>query len=221
MLKMVSPAALGTYVMVFCAVAQTTNTGYGAYKRSRRTPTVPWNTISNWHSYSADKHHIGPVNAATTIVVFSDYQCPVCVRLDRELRELRAAHGSSMSVVFRHFPLEFHPYARNAALAAECASVQNRFVAYHERLFDHPEMIGRQPWAVIAAAASVPDTAAFSRCLIDPHVSDVVDSDVADGKRLGVFGTPTVLVDDEEYVGIPWDFREIVERHLALAAAPR
>lgn len=220
MLDKVTLSAFGTYTMVFCAVALTANTGYNAYKRSRRPPTAPWNIVSDWRSYAASGHRLGPMNAATTIVVFSDYQCPVCLRMDRQLRELRARHPATLRVIFREFPLPFHAQARDAAQAAECAAAQGFFPAYHERLFDQQDLLGKHPWVVIASAVGVPDTVAFSRCLRDPRVAAITDSDIAAGKTLGVFGTPTLLVDDEEYVGIPWDFDKIVERHLAVQRPP-
>lgn len=117
--------------------------------------------------------------------------------------------------------MQFHPNARPAAIASECAAAQNRFVAYHERLFDNPEMLKRKQWMLLAVRAKVQDTATFSRCLSDQRVGLEVDADVAAGKRLGVFGTPTVLLGEEEYVGIPRDFREIVERRIKQARTSR
>lgn len=155
------------------------------------------------------------------MVLFSDYECPVCTRIDRELRALRNDNPSSLGIIVRHFPLQFHPNARPAAIASECAAAQNRFVAYHERLFDNPEMLKRKQWMLLAVRAKVQDTATFSRCLSDQRVGLEVDADVAAGKRLGVFGTPTVLLGEEEYVGIPRDFREIVERRIKQARTSR
>lgn len=208
--------------MVLVAVALTASTSFNAYKRWRQPATEPWDTVvTDWRSYAVGGHRIGPASAPVTLVLFSDYECPVCTRIDRELRALRDDNPSSLGIVVRHFPLQFHSNARAAAVAAECAADQNRFVAYHEGLFDHPEMLSRKQWVLLAARANVPDTTAFGRCLREQRASLAVDADVAAGKRLGVFGTPTVLLEEEEYVGIPRDFRAIVERHIKQARPSR
>lgn len=221
MLKRISLSALVTHVMVLCAVGLTVNTVHGMYKRSHQPATIPWDTVRDWAAYSSGGLRIGPENARLTLVVFSDYQCPVCLRMDHDLQALLEAHRSELSVVFRQFPLSFHPFARPAAVAAECAAAQERFEPYHERLFEHQAALGQESWEAVAAAVRVPDLSAFSRCLTDGRASALVDRDTAAGHRLGVFGTPTVLIGQEEYVGIPWDFDAIVERHIAAATRAR
>jgi protein-disulfide isomerase len=214
-LKKITLAEFGTYAMIFCAFALTANTLYTTYSRSRPRPIEPWKTVSDWRTYAKGGHRIGPENAPATLVVFSDYQCPVCLNIERRLRQLEARYPTELSVIVRQFPLTGHPYAKPAAIAAECAAAQDRFLPYHQRLFDQQALIGRQSWVGIAEAVGVPDTAAFARCLRDPRAEAEADSDIADGKRLGVFGTPTVLVENVGYVGIPSDLEQIVERQIA------
>jgi protein-disulfide isomerase len=43
----------------------------------------------------------------------------------------------------------------------------------------------------------------------------VVDADVEAGNRLGVIGTPTLLINGEQYLGIPRGLDRIIRRHLA------
>lgn len=205
---------IATYALAVCAVVLTGNTVLTNYRSSHPESTKPLTTIDEWQTFAADGHSSGAARPTVTVVVFSDYQCPVCLRMDRELRRLSKEHPADLRVVWRHFPLTGHPYARPAAIAAECAGLQHRFAQYHEDLFDHASQLGKLPWANLAVNSGLPDTVAFNRCVRDSSVVSVVDRDIAAGNELGVFGTPTVLVDNEEYVGVPWDFSAIVERHI-------
>ena len=55
--------------------------------------------------------------------------------------------------------------------------------------------IGLRPWNEFAAQAGVLDTARFSRCVGSTDPSRVVNSGLELGRRLGLSGTPSVLVD--------------------------
>jgi protein-disulfide isomerase len=57
---------------------------------------------------------------ATTVVFFTDFQCPFCRRTHAALAPLLAKHGDSVRLVIRHVPLQRHPDARTAARAAVC-----------------------------------------------------------------------------------------------------
>jgi protein-disulfide isomerase len=215
MYKGISASGVATGILVLCAIALTGNTVVRGYKISHRAPSEPWTTVDQWQHFGAGGHATGAEKPSVTVVVFSDYQCPVCLRIDRQLKMLGKKHPSDLRVVWRHFPLAIHPFARGAAIAAECAGKQNGFVPFHEALFDHAGALGTLSFTKLAGSAGLTDTVLFSRCVRDSSVVNVVDRDIAAGNELGVFGTPTVLVNDEEYVGIPWDFNTIVERHLS------
>jgi predicted DsbA family dithiol-disulfide isomerase len=57
---------------------------------------------------------------ATTVVFFTDFQCPFCRRTHAALEPLLAQHGDGVRLVIRHVPLQRHPDARTAARAAVC-----------------------------------------------------------------------------------------------------
>lgn len=213
-MKRIGIADVAALAMALCAAGLTARTAYSVYERPRPVPTKPWNTVAAWRTYAAVGHSLGNAAARTTIVVFSDYECPVCQKLNEQLQRVLRDQPNAVHVVFRNFPLQFHPHARPAAMAAECAARQGRFIEYHNLLFRDQHELGQRSLAALAFRAGVRDTATFDSCLRDGNTASVVAADVAAGKRLGVFGTPTVLVNRAEYVGIPWDLRQIVERHI-------
>jgi protein-disulfide isomerase len=46
--------------------------------------------------------------------------------------------NGKIAFYYRHFPLtSIHPYAKSAAIAAECANDQGKFWEYHDLLFQN------------------------------------------------------------------------------------
>jgi protein-disulfide isomerase len=65
---------------------------------------------------SADDPMIGPKNARVTIVLWSDFQCPFCARVEPTLAHLRDDFGKDLRIVWKDNPLKFHKFARVAAV---------------------------------------------------------------------------------------------------------
>ncbi len=95
-----------------------------------RTPAATFDALLK------DASHVkGSPDAPLTIIEFADFECPSC----------RRAYGSVASrfgktiparFVFRHLPLEMHPTAFPAAVAAEAAARQHKFWEMYDALFD-------------------------------------------------------------------------------------
>ena len=81
-----------------------------------------------------------------------------------------------------------------AARAAECASDQGHFEAMYEKLFEGQESFGLTPWSEYAAAAGLPDPAAFDGCMKRTNPVPRVEQDKELGTNLDVKGTPTLIV---------------------------
>lgn len=163
----------------------------------------PPETVSDRRSYAVHGRLMGPPSAPVHIVVFSDFQCPACRRFAGELLTIRARSPSQLSITYRYYPLQSHPYAASAARASECAASQGKFETFHNALFAEQSAIGRVPWAHFATAAGVPDTVSFKRCTSEHTPVRAVAIDTVDGNRLGIRVTPTLLVNDIEVRGTP------------------
>ena len=70
-----------------------------------------------------------------TIVEFSDFQCPYCVRARPTVARVREVYGDKVRFAFRHFPLDFHAQAEKAGEAAACAGEQGKFWEMHDLLW--------------------------------------------------------------------------------------
>lgn len=152
--------------------------------------------VSDWRRIGAVGHRMGPRDAAVTIVVFSDFECPFCGALTKQLRELRREYPKEVAVVYRHFPLSFHRHAIEAVRASECAAAQGRFEAFHDAVFAAQDSIGIVPWEHFAALAGIRDMSAFHDCAARTGPVPALARDTLIGRQLGVRGTPTLLINE-------------------------
>lgn len=187
--------SVGTAIMVACAVIVTV-----LLVRREFLPTGPQpekaKFVKGWETYAVGAERIGHENAPVTMVMFSDYECPYCRELASTLKALQDARPTDFNLVHRNLPLKaLHPNARPAATAAACATVQGRFPQYHEYLFSRQDSLGAIDWTVAAHQTGVPDTSAFRRCLSDdPVVNASLRADSLAALRLGLSGTPALLI---------------------------
>jgi protein-disulfide isomerase len=109
-------------------------------------------------------------------------------------------------VVHKDFPLPSYAGSLPAAEAARCAGAQGVFWEYHDLLY-----------------LSVPDFSrdAFAACIDTRRFRKQVEADVAEGRAIGVRGTPTFLVNGTPLTGAqPIEaFREAVREALKEAGA--
>jgi predicted DsbA family dithiol-disulfide isomerase len=77
----------------------------------------------------------GKADAPVTLIVFSDFQCPWCGKLEPVLAQMLTANPDKLRIVFKHLPLPMHQQAEPAALAAIAAQKQDKFWEMHDALF--------------------------------------------------------------------------------------
>ncbi|MEV3870291.1 DsbA family protein [Streptomyces sp. NPDC049906] len=135
--------------------------------------------------------------------VWCELQCPDCHTALDDVRALRARYGDRLEVRLRHFPLPKHPHAFAAAQAAEEAAAQGRGWPYVEAVLARTAELDRRGEALLLAVAAELgfDTEEFDTALIDGRHILTVDADQAEGKAIGVTGTPTYVVDGRRLDG--------------------
>ncbi|MFJ5262811.1 DsbA family protein [Streptomyces sp. NPDC088387] len=157
-----------------------------------------------------------PAPATAPVLEFwCDLQCPDSRAALDDVRALRARYGDRLELRLRHFPLEKHKHAFAAAQAAEEAVEQGQGWPYAEAVLDRAEELGRrgEPLLVEVARELGMDAEEFDTALIDGRHILVVDADQAEGKAIGVTGTPTYVIGGERFDGrnSPGGPRERVE----------
>ncbi|MEV0255985.1 DsbA family protein [Streptomyces sp. NPDC050732] len=150
-------------------------------------------------SDSPPDHPARPV----VIDVWCELQCPDCRTALDDVRALRARYGDRVELRLRHFPLEKHKHSFAAAQAAEEAFEQGKGWPYVEAVLAGVENLDREgeKYLVDTARELGLDDDEFDTALIDGRHILIVDADQAEGKAIGVTGTPTYVVDGERLDG--------------------
>jgi protein-disulfide isomerase len=144
---------------------------------------------------------IGNPKAKVTIVEFSDFQCPFCLRVAPTLKKIRAAYGDKVRIVWKDFPLtQIHPEAFKAGEAGQCAAEQGKFWEYHDQLFGNQQALMPDDLKKYAVAVGM-NGERFNSCLDMSKQAEVVRNGVAQGNRLGINSTPTVFVNGRRVSG--------------------
>ncbi|MER7671586.1 DsbA family protein [Kitasatospora sp. NPDC096128] len=125
-----------------------------------------------------------------------DLQCPDCRTALDDVRALRARYGDALPVELRHFPLEKHKHAYASAEAAEEAFAQGLGWPFVEALLARVEELDARGQEVLLAVAREVgmDAEEVDTALIDGRHMLTVDADQAEGKAIGVTGTPTYVI---------------------------
>jgi protein-disulfide isomerase-like protein with CxxC motif len=141
-----------------------------------------------------DDPTIGPKEALVTVVMFVDFQCSACARFSPIVKNIAAEFQGKVRLAVRDFPLtEIHENAFAAALAANAAHRQGKYFEYSEALYKNQDSLGPAQFRKLAEELSL-DLARFEREMGDESTASEVRKDMADGKRYGVSGTPTIFV---------------------------
>jgi protein-disulfide isomerase len=147
----------------------------------------------------------GNERAPVTMVVFADFQCPVCKAEAPELRAAVESHRGQAKLVFKHFPLTHaHEFAEAAAHAAEAAHLQGKFWEMHDKLFEHQNALLPADLERYATEIGL-DVAKWKADMASEAVKQKVAQDQADGIKLELEGTPTVYVNGRERVSFLWN----------------
>ncbi len=166
---------------------------------------------------------MGDPNAPVTIVEFSDYECPFCGRFYTEtlpLLKQQYVDTGKAKIVFRDFPLSFHPNAQKAAEAAECVGDQGGDEAYfemHDLIFENQQSLSVSSLKQWARTVAGINGAEFDSCLDSGKFASEVQADFNEGAQYGVSGTPSFYINGVEIVGAqPFQvFRQAIEQELS------
>ena len=161
---------------------------------------------------------MGPDPAKVVVVVFSDFQCPVCKRSADATEQIAEEFAEEVRVEFWQHALPTHVSAENAAIASLAAQRQGQFWEYHHELFTNQNKLDAASLAGYAEALGL-DMEQFRKDYADPALRDRVRAESAVAEKLGATGTPAFTVNGKLNVGWgSWSsFRSNVQRELAEA----
>ncbi|HEV8336941.1 MAG TPA: thioredoxin domain-containing protein [Candidatus Polarisedimenticolia bacterium] len=139
----------------------------------------------------------GPKSAKVTIVLFSDYQCPYCARVEPLLKQVLDAYPKQVKLVFKQYPLSFHQNARPAALASLAAMKQGKFWEMHDKIFENQASMadaqGKLRFSEFAKQIGL-NVPLFEKTMKDPALEQIIAKDLRDGADAAVTGTPSLYL---------------------------
>jgi len=138
-----------------------------------------------------------------TVVEFLDFECEVCGAVYPAIEQLREEYAGRVTFVVRYFPIPGHQNSMNAAIAVEAAAQQGQFEAMYSQMFDTQAQWGEQQVSQADLFRSFADElgldlAEFDAAVADPETQERVQSDLDAGLALGVEGTPTFFVNNDQ-----------------------
>ncbi|MDP3233274.1 MAG: DsbA family protein [Myxococcales bacterium] len=143
---------------------------------------------------------VGPADAKVTVVLFTEIECPFCARSHDTMKRLqRWAANKPVRFVYKHLPLESHPFARDAALRLIAAHEQGRFWDFLERA---REQRARTKDALENVALGLTlDLPRYHAAVTSPATESLLQVDLDEAKRIGAKAVPTWYVNGTEFVG--------------------
>jgi len=167
----------------------------------------------------ADLPSLGPANAPVTIVEFGDLECPDC-RMEAPILRHNVAEtfASQVRLYFKDFPLEsIHPWARAAAIAGRCVYHVDAkvFWNFYDWIYENQQEIepdNLNSKFLAWAGQNGLDAGPLSRCIETQASEPEVDRSLAEGRSLGVRGTPTLFINGRKIGGLAWPDLELVIR---------
>ncbi len=151
----------------------------------------------------------GRPQARMTIVEFSNFQCPYCVKSWKKMKELLGRYPEDIRYVFKHFPLQ--PKGIQFELSEMAAAVQEvsqeAFWAVHDFFFsDEGQTYVKRERDVLKKKIEEIlkekgyNDKVFQMALESGKGRRRVEEDILTGSRIGVTGTPSIIINGD-FVG--------------------
>ncbi|MBM3282371.1 MAG: hypothetical protein FJY86_03460 [Candidatus Diapherotrites archaeon] len=175
---------------------------------------VPTTNTTMAELLAADSQGVAGKDSAPIILVeYSDFQCPFCKRFynDSDAQFKQWVSDGRIKLVFKDFPLSFHPMAAPSANAARCAGEQGKFWEMHDKIFDETTKLSATGTAQFTnddlkawGADLGLNTSTFNSCVDSDKYAEKIAANQAEGQSVGVSGTPSFAI------GKPGDKAQLV-----------
>jgi len=166
----------------------------------------------------------GKRDAPVTIVIFSDFQCPFCSRVEPTLDQVKTTYGpDKVRLIWKSQPLPFHDKAKPASEAAQAVFAlkgSDAFWKFHDLAFKNQKELSAESYEKWAQQAGV-DVNKFKAELASKKHAKKVEDDQAIANKVGANGTPAFRINGAELSGAqPFEkFKELIDKELQKANA--
>ena len=155
---------------------------------------------------SDDELISGKPNAKVKVVVFGDFECPFCKRALKFLLE-NYKNNPDVAIYLKHFPLPFHRYAKPMSkifIAGKMVGINLVDFLESYKLPKGKKVEEVEKALIDNATKIIPSEkkGLFLKFVEDKNIMKKVDNNIAEGKDLGVTGTPTIFINGKKVVGM-------------------
>ena len=178
-------------------------------------PTPGPETPSIFQPITNADHVRGAEDAVVTLIDYSDYQDPRSGDLAKATQQLLEQNPDEIRVVTRPFPIiVVNDKAAIAALAAEASAEQGKFWEMHDLLFAQQanwinlSVEDFKQWLLAQATDLGMDVEKFRADYVREDLIAKVQKAWDDGQKMGLPGTPIVVINGDLYQG-PRDFTSL------------
>jgi protein-disulfide isomerase len=160
---------------------------------------VPQNRAPEPVAAPAGGQYVGNPNASVVLTYWFDYECPHCIAFSPKLDELERTYGDRIVVYYKNYQFPKHPDAHRAAIAAEAARRQGKFIEMHRLLIASSPRFSTSELRALADQLGL-DLDHYDADVADPSAAALVDRDYAEGDAAGIQGVPTLYINGVEVV---------------------
>ena len=149
---------------------------------------------------SDQDHILGDKNSKVVVIEYSDLECPFCKTFHKTMHDILTQYSSNVAWIYRQYPIpSLHPKAPHEAEASECAFEQGgnaAFWKYIDRILAiTPSNNGLDEKELMNTADYIGlNSSSFYTCLQSGKYTDLIQTDMDDGNKAGVSGTPTSFI---------------------------
>lgn len=143
------------------------------------------------------------------LLEYSDLQCPACKAFHDVIKaQIEATPSGGVDItkkitfVYRHFPLEQHQFAKDAAYAAEAAGKQSKFFEMVDLLFNKQDEWSKskdpkEDFVKLAQQLNL-NIDNFKKDIESEEIKKKVEQDFTSGLQAQVRATPTFLLNGKK-----------------------
>ncbi len=195
----------------------------GKYEQLANDPVVMMSILKGSPNYEIPITPADPMfgfpAAPYPIIMFSDFQCPVCPKIEVMLKQLVTLNPDVLKLVFKNYPLSKecnagvvdpanrHPMSCPAARAAYAAFLLGggrAFGAYADLLFSNQKSLTSESWSEFAQKLGLDPSKCQDLMKPDSPAAKKVAEDVELGVKLRLTATPQVFFEGKK---IPESFK--------------
>lgn len=153
--------------------------------------------------YKINKAFESNEEAPVVISIFSDFQCPFCQSVSKQIPDIIRGFEDKVNVQYYFYPLDMncnpkvkrnmHPYACKAAYLAACDT--EKFAEVHDVIFERQSQLSAENLDLWAKEFGLTD------CFNNQKLKDIIQQTMNAGDQYNLRSTPTIIINGRKIEG--------------------